>query len=114
MNKMKKEKFLKRIDELDEKKFNKFMDISTKILDLIDSGIGVSSSEIDTSMREIPVSEKLKNARKEISITQVELAKKLKLSKGQIGNIEAGIRLASKDIAKKLSDYFKTDIGYWL
>lgn len=53
-----------------------------------------NSCIINTSEKNLSVSEKLKKIRKEFNLTQIQLAKKLNLSKGQIGNIEANIRPA--------------------
>lgn len=114
---MYKKELIKKIENLNEDSFQKFADIAEKVLSLLDhknneliSNLGM----IDTTEEYLPVSEKLKKARKEKGLSQIELAKRLNLSRGQIGNIEANIRPASKEIAKKLSRYFNTDIGYWI
>ena len=65
-------------------------------------------------MKEINVfSERLKKERKKEGLTQKELAKKLGVACSVIGGAETK-RGISKDLAKKLSDFFNTPLDYWL
>jgi len=50
--------------------------------------------------------EKLKTLRHQRNITQVELAAAINISFAIIGQIESGARNPSKEVAKKLSDFF--------
>jgi len=50
--------------------------------------------------------EKLKFLRKQKNLTQVELASAIDVSFAIIGQIESGARNPSKEVAKKLSDFF--------
>lgn len=59
-------------------------------------------------------SERLKSKRKEFQIGQVQLAQAIGVSNGTIGNIESGAACPSKNVAKKLADFFETNISYWL
>ncbi|AUN11489.1 helix-turn-helix domain-containing protein [Clostridium botulinum] len=64
--------------------------------------------------------EKLKEYRKELSekrnkkVGQIQLAEELGISKGNIGNLEAGKRLPSKTVLMKLVDHSGKGIDYWL
>lgn len=57
---------------------------------------------------------RLKDCRKEKNLTQVQLAKALNVGNGVIADVERGARNPSKNLALILSDFFKTDIAYWL
>lgn len=59
------------------------------------------------------LAERLKNKRKEFKLTQKELAKKLEVAPSVISGAETK-RGISKSLASKLSDFFKTDIDYWI
>ena len=56
---------------------------------------------------------KLKKARQERNLTQKELAEKIEVATGVIGDIERGSRNPSQNVAIKLSNFFNTDISYW-
>lgn len=63
---------------------------------------------------------KLKEYRNSLSLLrgekvgQVQLAKELGISKGNIGNLESGKRLPSKNILLKLSEHSRKSIDYWM
>lgn len=54
--------------------------------------------------------EKLKSLRKERGLTQMKLAATTNLSLGVIADIESGRRDPSKEVAKRLADYFGVPI----
>lgn len=58
--------------------------------------------------------EKLKFLRKQKNITQVELAQAVDISFAIIGQIESGARNPSKEVAKKLSDYFNVALEVFI
>lgn len=58
--------------------------------------------------------EKLKFLRKQKNITQVELAAAIDISFAIIGQIESGARNPSKEVAKKLSDYFNVPLDVFI
>ena len=60
------------------------------------------------------ISETVKFLRKERNLTQVELAAKLNVSQTSIMFIETGKRTPSKEIAKRMSRFFKTPISVFL
>lgn len=104
---MNKDDIINRINHLDDVNLYKFLCIADHILDLLYNGA-------DTPNNQMSYSEKLRKARKENNLTQIELANKLNISKGCIGNIESNRRNPSRSIAKKLSQYFKTSLDYWI
>ncbi len=63
---------------------------------------------------------KLKEYREELStkrnkkVGQIQLAEELGISKGNIGNLEAGKRLPSKTVLMKLVEHSGKGIDYWL
>ena len=59
------------------------------------------------------LAERLKNKRKEFKLTQKELAKKLEVAPSVISGAETK-RGISKSLASKLSNFFKTDVNYWI
>ena len=59
------------------------------------------------------ISKRLKESRLKLNLTQQQLAKKIEVSTSIIGDIESGRRVASKRTAKKLADFFNTNIEYW-
>lgn len=58
--------------------------------------------------------EKVKLLRTRRGLKQVELARILKLSKGQISNLESGKRNLTLQQLEKLCKYFKVDMSYFL
>jgi transcriptional regulator with XRE-family HTH domain len=58
--------------------------------------------------------EKLKILRKQKNITQVELASAIDVSFAIIGQIESGARNPSKEVAKKLADYFNVALDVFI
>lgn len=64
--------------------------------------------------------EKLKEYRKELELKrnekvgQVQLAKELGISNGNIGNLESGKRLPSKKLLMKLAEHSGKSIDYWM
>lgn len=58
--------------------------------------------------------EKLKFLRKQKNITQVELASAIDVSFAIIGQIESGARNPSKEVAKKLADYFNVALDVFI
>ncbi|QOR36293.1 helix-turn-helix transcriptional regulator [Clostridium sp. 'deep sea'] len=58
--------------------------------------------------------DRLRNLRKNISITQKDLAKILKISKGNISRYETGIREPDLDLLIKIADFFKVTTDYLL
>lgn len=60
-------------------------------------------------------SDRLKQLRSEASLTQVELARRLGLSNGAIGNYESGARTPRKlEDLEALADFFNVEIDYLL
>lgn len=59
-------------------------------------------------------SERLRSLRKKNHLTQEELAQKINVGKGVIGDLERGQRNPSKRVAGKLAVLFDTDIEFWL
>lgn len=59
------------------------------------------------------LAERLKNMRKKMKITQVELSEKLGVAKSVIAGAETK-RGISKSLASKLATFFNTDIDYWI
>ena len=57
---------------------------------------------------------KVKLLRKRRGLKQDDLAEVLELSRGQISNLEKGRRNLNLRQLKKLCDYFKVDISYFL
>ncbi|MSS77419.1 helix-turn-helix domain-containing protein [Anaerococcus sp. WCA-380-WT-2B] len=60
------------------------------------------------------VSSKLKNLRKNSKMTQLELAKKLFVTKSAVSMYERGERIPSTDVLKKYSEIFDVSIDYLL
>ena len=58
--------------------------------------------------------EKVKLLRTRRGLKQVELARILKLSKGQVSNLESGKRNLTLQQLEKLCKYFKVDMSYFL
>ena len=58
--------------------------------------------------------DKVKILRKRRKLKQDDLAEVLELSRGQISNLEKGRRNLNLRQLKKLCDYFKVDISYFL
>lgn len=58
--------------------------------------------------------EKLKFLRKQKNITQIELASAIDVSFAIIGQIESGARNPSKEVAKKLADYFNVALDVFI
>lgn len=58
--------------------------------------------------------EKVKLLRNRRSLKQDDLARVLKLSRGQISNLESGKRNISLKQLEKLCEYFKVDMSYFL
>lgn len=58
--------------------------------------------------------EKLKFLRKQKNITQIELASAIDVSFAIIGQIESGARNPSKEVAKKLADYFNVALEVFI
>lgn len=58
--------------------------------------------------------DRLRNLRKNISITQKDLAKVLKISKGNISRYETGIREPDLDLLIRIADFFKVTTDYLL
>lgn len=59
------------------------------------------------------ISEKLKNLRGKTEYNKSEMAKQLKLSRSVYMEVENGTREPSKDVLKKVSDYFNVSVD-WL
>ena len=59
------------------------------------------------------LSEKLQTLRIEKNLKQRELAEKLGVATSVVSDIESGRRPPSKNMAKKLADFFNTSIRYW-
>lgn len=59
--------------------------------------------------------DRLKELRTEKGLTQIQLAEKLEMSRGTIGNYEAGVRknLRLEDL-EAIADYFNVEIDYLL
>lgn len=60
----------------------------------------------------MPIGKRIKERREAIGITQEELARLLGVSKGAIGNYEAGISYPKIENMTKLFDILKTDANY--
>ena len=59
--------------------------------------------------------ERFKQLREESGLTQEELARRLGVSKGTVGNYESGVRTPRKlDDLNSLADYFNVEIDYLL
>ena len=56
--------------------------------------------------------ERLKQLRMESDLTQTELAEKLQMSKGTIGNYESGSREPNLDTLEAIADFFNVDLDY--
>lgn len=56
--------------------------------------------------------ERLKQLRTESDLTQTELAEKLQMSKGTIGNYESGSREPNLDTLEAIADFFNVDLDY--
>ena len=56
--------------------------------------------------------ERLKELRENANLTQVELAEKLNLSKGTIGNYESGVRRPRYEDMEAIADLFNVEIDY--
>lgn len=56
--------------------------------------------------------ERLKQLRTEAGLTQNELAEKLQMSKGAIGNYESGQREPNMDILDAIADFFNVELDY--
>lgn len=52
--------------------------------------------------------------RKRADLTQVELAKKLGVSRSTIGNYEKGIRTPDYEMLEKIADFFNVDLNFLL
>ncbi len=60
-------------------------------------------------------SDRFKSLRLEAGLTQEELAKKLRLSKGAVGNYESGVRSPRRqEDLEAIADFFNVDIDYLL
>lgn len=57
-------------------------------------------------------SERLVQLRKENDYTQIQLAEKLHLSKGAIGNYEKGVRIPALEGLEAIADLFNVEIDY--
>lgn len=62
----------------------------------------------------LDLGEKIKLLRKRKKLKQDDLAELLKLSRGQISNLESGRRNISLKKLKKLCEYFQVDISYFI
>ena len=58
--------------------------------------------------------ERLKQLRTESGLTQTELADKLQMSKGSIGNYESGNREPNMETLEAIADFFNVDMNYLL
>ena len=58
--------------------------------------------------------DRLRNLRKNISITQKDLASIFKISKGNISRYETGIREPDLELLIKIADFFKVSSDYLL
>jgi DNA-binding XRE family transcriptional regulator len=104
---MDKEDLIKRINDLDDNAFMKFTNIAIQVLDLLDNKIKPLSPNDS-------IAERLKNARHQKGLTQEKLSRSINVARSVIGEIESGRRKnASRQLAKKLSEFFNTDISYW-
>lgn len=56
--------------------------------------------------------ERLVDLRKSMGYTQTELAKKLHMSKGAIGNYESGKRFPRLEELESIADFFNVEIDY--
>lgn len=56
--------------------------------------------------------DRLNSLRMERKISQAELAKALKVSKGTIGNYEASIRFPKREMLEAIADYFNVSMDY--
>lgn len=56
--------------------------------------------------------ERLKQRRKELGITQVQLAEKLNVTKGAVGNYEAGLSSPKAEILYKVFDVLECDANF--
>lgn len=56
--------------------------------------------------------DRLKELRLAAGLTQVELAEKLGLSKGAVGNYEAGKRSPDYETLEAIADYFNVELDY--
>ena len=56
--------------------------------------------------------ERLKQLRTESGLTQTELADKLQMSKGSIGNYESGNREPNMETLEAIADFFNVDLDY--
>ena len=59
------------------------------------------------------IKEKIKEYRKRNNISQVELSKKLEISKGMLSNIETGKREVSTAVLHKLVEVTNTSWDFW-
>ncbi|NRW91916.1 transcriptional regulator with XRE-family HTH domain [Clostridium beijerinckii] len=59
------------------------------------------------------LADRLKSKRKELGLTQKDLAQNLNVALSVIAGAETK-RGISKNLATKLAEYFKTDINYWI
>jgi len=56
--------------------------------------------------------DRLKQLREESHLTQIELAKKLRMSNGAIGNYESGARHPRQEDMEAIADFFNVSIDY--
>lgn len=56
--------------------------------------------------------ERLKQLRESVKLTQIDLAKKLGMSKGAVGNYEAGVRRPRQEDMEAIADFFNVSIDY--
>lgn len=56
--------------------------------------------------------DRLKQLREEAKLTQPQLAEKLKVSNGAIGNYEAGVRKPRIEDLENIADFFNIEIDY--
>jgi len=55
---------------------------------------------------------RLKELREEAELTQIELAKKLRMSNGAVGNYEAGKRKPRMEDMETIADFFNVSLDY--
>lgn len=60
------------------------------------------------------LAERIKQLRKESHLTQEELAKELRVSKGAVGNWETGTRKPSLEMLDEMADVFNCNMDYLL
>ena len=58
--------------------------------------------------------DRFRQLREESKLTQIQLAEKLEISKGTIGNYESGIRMPRFVDLERIADFFNVDIDYLL